>query len=522
MTESRTDHTADERKLLLGVDVGGSGARVAAFTVDGALVASGRAPYAPHFDTDGTSYYRIPEVQQAVVDALAEMFASRLVAASEIAAVSSSLNNWMIAGYGDDGEPVTDYMFFLDPRMTDRIATVHAELEAGGVSADTYLRRVYTAPRLLSALTSIREQEPELFARVRRWACSVQPFVYGLLGGHTDVEPEDTLGGTGIYDVFQHRFDPAITSAIGVGEDDWAAPVYPGAFCGVVSAEGAARSGLVKGTPLFAGVADRLAEMYGQGAISEKHINIGMGTTSVVSRLTKSQPEYSPAIQVMGGGDDATIRVGFGIGFFGRALQWAHDALSYGTLNQHELAELIQGGGGFDAMMKVAATSPAGANGVVFLPQFMGLPENPDVRATFTGITPFTTAGDIIRSVLEGLVFELHGGIAAISQSTGGGITTAYATGGPTRSGVWTQIIADILDMPVLITDVASDLAACKGAAIVAGVGLGVYDDVADAARRAVGEVRRFEPQEPEAAFYREAMQHYRSLRTALSDHVYV
>jgi xylulokinase len=156
------------------------------------------------------------------------------------------------------------------------------------------------------------------------------------------------------------------------------------------------------------------------------------------------------------------------------------------------------GGTRFDLMNEMAAGSPAGSNGLLYLPYLL-ISTNPDATqqraGCYFGLATTTTRGDLCRAVMEGTAYALRDTIARLLQANIH-IQELRLTGGPAESTLWNQITADVTGLPVLVPAVGSG-AAAYGAALLAGMGVGVIpmDDDYQALRRMVTLRRRYDPQ---------------------------
>lgn len=184
------------------------------------------------------------------------------------------------------------------------------------------------------------------------------------------------------------------------------------------------------------------------------------------------------------------------------SLRWFRDALA---------PEL-----GYDALDREAATVGAGSAGLVFLPYLTGERSphaDPLARGAFVGLTVTHQRRHLARAVLEGVAFGLRDGLDQMTASGLAAPRQIRASGGGIASAVWRQILADVLQAE--IATVATAEGAAFGAAMLATVGAGWFDDVAGAAGRAVKVTPVAEPG-PDASAYADALASYRALYPAL------
>ena len=172
----------------------------------------------------------------------------------------------------------------------------------------------------------------------------------------------------------------------------------------------------------------------------------------------------------------------------------------------------LGGGLSFDELTEEAARAAPGSDGVVFLPYMAGERSpvwNPDAKGVFYGLSYDKTRGHMIRAVLEGVAFSLEHNLRTAAQ-TGVIVDTLNAMGGASNSVLWTQIKADVTGKTIRVP--SSDTATTLGAAILAGIGCGVYGSYDEAVGRTIRITRVQEPNPDNRAVYDRAMELYLQL----------
>src|SRR5205807_8375032 len=174
------------------------------------------------------------------------------------------------------------------------------------------------------------------------------------------------------------------------------------------------------------------------------------------------------------------------------------------------------GGASFEALVREAATWPAGTEGLLFLPYLAGerTPHaDPDARGAFAGLSVRHDRGALVRAVLEGVAFGLRDSLDLIA-ALGGRPMLGRVSGGGARSNLWLQIVASALEMP--LQRVAVDEGAAFGAAILGGVAAGVWGDVREGIAATVRPGDLVEPIPEWVEVYRERREQFRALYPAL------
>jgi len=194
------------------------------------------------------------------------------------------------------------------------------------------------------------------------------------------------------------------------------------------------------------------------------------------------------------------------------ALTWFRDQLGGPEVDR----AATEGRSGYDALTALAAGVPAGCEGLTMLPHLAGAfsPEYvPSARGVFAGFTLAHTRGHFVRAVLEAVAFMLRRNLELLARA-GAPATEIHSHGGGARSPLWNQVKADACGLPVVTLE--GEDAAVRGDAMLAGVAVGVYPDLAAAAAAFVAPGARFEPDPATRAAYDDAYDRYVRLFDAL------
>jgi xylulokinase len=325
----------------------------------------------------------------------------------------------------------------------------------------------------------VRGHEPELWSRVRSIMLPKDYVRFKLTGARaTDVAD---ASGTLLFDVVNRRWSGEILRV-----SDLQPEILPQVFespevTGRVSKDGAVASGLREGTPVVAGGGDQAAGAVGMGIVEPGNVSATVGTSGVVFAATSS-PKVEPKGRIHtfchaipGRWHVMGVTQGAGL-----SLRWFRDQFG--------------GGATYDALMKEAAEAPAGSDGLLWAPYLMGerTPHlDPNARGALVGLTAQHTRAHVIRAILEGVAFSLRDTFT-IFQELGVPIKSVRLGGGGARSPLWQQIQTDVYGMPVDL--IKAEEGAAYGAALLAGVGAGVWRSVEAACETAVHVAKRVEP----------------------------
>jgi xylulokinase len=355
----------------------------------------------------------------------------------------------------------------------------------------------FTAPKIIW----VRQHEPQVYAQIAHILLPKDYIRWALSGEyHTDVADG---AGMLLLDVAHRRWSEAVLNELEIPAE-WLPQVHEGtAITCTVSPQAAALTGLKAGTPIVGGGGDQAAQAVGVGAVEAGVIALTVGTSGVVFAPLGSYA-YEPQGRLHAFCHSIPNQwhfMGVMLSAAG-SLQWYKD-----TLAAHME---------FEALLAEAQAVAPGSNGLQFLPYLTGeRTPHPDplARGAFIGLTARHTRGHMTRAVLEGVAFGLRDGFELIQQSESGKlIHEVRVSGGGAKSPLWRQILANVLNVPLLQVEALEG--AAYGAALLAGIGVGVWAD-GKAAAQAVQIEAEILPDQHIVA-YEAAYQVYRGLYPTL------
>jgi xylulokinase len=321
----------------------------------------------------------------------------------------------------------------------------------------------------------VRENEPENWKRVRS-VMLPKDYVRFRLTGERATDMADA-SGTLLLDVAHRRWSREMLQAAEIDERLLPSLHESPDVCGKISGDGAAATGLRVGTPVVAGAGDQAAGATGMGIVAAGTVSATIGTSGVVFAAT-DRPALDPrgrvhtfchAIpgrwHVMGVTQAA-----------GLSLRWFRDTFATNSTGARE---------SYDQLTAEAAKIPAGSDGLLWTPYLMGerTPHlDSNARGALVGLTASHTRAHVVRAILEGVAFSLRDTLTLFREMNVP-VTTIRLGGGGARSPLLRQIQADVYGHAVEIVE--AEEGAAYGAAILAGVGGGVWPSV-DAACAAV------------------------------------
>jgi xylulokinase len=492
--------------LLLGIDVGTGGTRALVIDERGGIVASATAEHAPFASPEtGWAEQDPHDWWRATREAVAAVLRHPGVSADAIKAVGFSGQMHGSTLLDSHDEVVRPALLWCDQRTDKQCAQITDTIGAARLIELTLNPALtgFTAPKLLW----VREHEPEKWRAVRS-VLLPKDYVRFRLTGHKATDVADA-SGTLLFDVGARKWSSIVLDAL-----DLKPSLMPEAFespmvTGSVSPTGAEATGLKAGTPVVGGGGDQAAGAVGMGIVRAGAVSATIGTSGVVFAATDS-PVLEPGGRihtfchaVPGRWHVMGVTLGAGL-----SLRWFRDQF---------VAAGLQPRDPYDVMTDAAATAPAGSDGVLWAPYLMGerTPHlDPHARAALVGLSGSHTRAHVFRAVLEGVAFSLKDSFS-IFEAMRVPISHVRLGGGGARSPLWRKIQADTYGYPVEI--VAAEEGAAYGAALLAGVGAGVWKTVDDACEAVVRVVTRIEPDPTDRATLARQYERYRRLYPALS-----
>jgi xylulokinase len=356
----------------------------------------------------------------------------------------------------------------------------------------------FTAPKILW----VKENEPEIFSRARHILLPKDYIRYKLTNEYAMDKADGA--GTVLFDLKARDWSDEVLAALDIPRA-WMPSTFEGTeITGYVTEEVALLTGLKEGTPVVAGGGDQAAGAVGMGVVEPGIVGLTVGTSGVVFATTPS------ALIEPDGRLHAFCHAVPGMWHFmgvmlsaAGSLQWYRDTLAPDV--------------SFDDLLKEAESIPAGSEGLQFLPYLSGeRTPHPDplARGAFIGLTLRHSRAHMTRAALEGVAFGLKDSFTLIQNAGLGAVTQVRASGGGTKSALWRQILASVLEAELVTVNTTEGGA--YGAALLAGVGAGAWGSMAEACSACIKITGSTQPAPSEVEAYRKSYAVYCDLYPAL------
>jgi xylulokinase len=496
---------------LLGIDVGSTNLKAVLFGTDGRLVAKRDVPTeCVHPDPAHPDWavWRPEQIWGGIAESVRAVTAA--AAGGEIVGVA-------VTGMGMDGVPVDKNGKWLYPFISwhcPRTAPQQAWwLEH--IGADEQFARggnqVWTFNTALRLLW-MREHEPAILAKTHKWLL-IEDFVNFMLCGElaTDYSMAST---TLLFDQRTQGWNSDFLSRARIDRALLCDPHPAGTVLGRVHAAAAEATGLKQGTPVVLGGHDYCCGCLPTGAFDPGVLLDVLGTWEMVVSALR-EPVLTPEVQRMGVLVDSHVARGryavMGATVAADMLEWFKREIGVPALGGE--AE----GSEWARLIDLASRAPAGCNGVYFLPHMSGsfCPIlDPASSGAFVGLRGIAGRGDLFRAVVEGLNYQFLEIVRGFERGLGAANGKIVAIGGPTKNKLWMQVKADVTGLAVEVPDL--DEAVPLGAALLAGIGTGVYRDEREAFEQVWRPGATYVPDPQAQARYAELYARYESLYPAL------
>jgi xylulokinase len=501
---------------LLGIDLGTTGVKAALFSADnGQVLSSAFVDYPLVHPQPGWAEQDPATWWHATITAIRTCLVGAVrhnVQSADVRAVGLSGQMHGVVLLDEHHQVLRPCIIWADQRseaqcrwMTERVGAARLiELVSNPALPG------FSAPKLLW----VRDNEPEIFSRARTMLLP-KDYIRFRLTGKVAMEISDAAG-TCLLDVKQGTWSSEVLDALGLDPNLLPPIVASDTISGTITAEVAALTDLLAGTPVAGGGADNACGAVGNGIVQPGLALVSIGTSGVVLAYADTpKVDTSGPVPRVHTFNHAVPKAWYLMGVTqgaGLSLRWVRDNIG---LPERAL-ERWTGLDAYDLLAQEAESVSEGSDGLLFLPYLQG-ERTPHLdayaRGGWIGLTASHDRRHLVRSVLEGVAFSLKDCFSII-QEQGLSLEQLRATGGGAKSRLWRQIIADVLGVELVTTNAAEGPA--FGAALLAGVASGIYASISQACETTIHVVERTAPRPEAEHAYTQAYETYRALYPAL------
>ena len=480
--------------LYIGVDLGTSSVKLVLMDETGKIHGTTSREYKLYFPQPGWSEQNPADWYNEAIAGLKDLLKD--VDKSEVAGISFGGQMHGLVILDENDEVIRPAILWNDGRTQKQVDYLNNEI--GKETLSKYTANIafagFTAPKILW----VKENEPENFKKIKKIMLPKDYLAYKLSG--TFCTDYSDASGMLLLDVKNRKWSKEMCDICGITED-----MLPKLFdsfekVGELKHDLAAELGLKDGVVIAAGAGDNAAAAVGTGTVGNNKCNISLGTSGTIFMSSDSfAVDSNNALHSFDHADGHFHLMGC--------------MLSAASCNKWWMDEILKTKDYADEQKGI---DKLGENHVFFLPYLMGERSpwnNPNARATFTGITMDTTREDMTQAVLEGVAFATRD-MYEVAKSLGIKIERTKICGGGAKSPLWKKMIANILNLKVDVIE--SEEGPAMGGAMLAAVAAGEYSSVEEIADKFVKVVDTVEPDPELVKKYEERYQQFKLIYPAL------
>ncbi len=455
-----------QEKYILTCDAGTTGCKATLIDAQGRAFASTIGAYDTIYEQPGWAEQDMDLIWRAEIGCIRELLEKVQPAQIAAVALTGTMNGCL--PIDKQGNALCCNIIHSDSRAWPQVEEIRSV-----ISDDDFYRLTgcrldhhYMLPKILW----LRRERPEIYAKAQKFVCT-KDYIYGKLTGTFGLTDYSDASLTIAMDVNRGCWAKEMLSDLGL-EIERMAEIRPGHdVSGTVSAEAARLTGLLEGTPVAIGGGDGSCAARGAGLHRSGDAYCYIGSSSWVSQMT-DKPLLDEQARVFNYLDmDGTSYLTCG------TVQCGASAYNWGIEN-------FLGEKDFGKVEQMAREIAPGCEGVLFLPTLMGERTpywDPNTRGTLLGFTLYHDRRHIARAIYEGVALAL-GTCAKVMQECGHPVRSLMLTGGGAKSGLWPEMLASIIGVDARVHAAAGE-ATSLGAAIAAGVGVGMFESYAAGAK---------------------------------------
>lgn len=495
-------------KNLLGLDIGTTGCKAILFSIDGTQIAKTSREYNVDIPRSQFAEQNLEKVWLLAQEAICEVvYISRV---KEIEAIGLSVHGEAITPVDEGGRSIRPTILGMDTRTGSQNDWLRERIGSEAIFTRTGMpiHTINTLPKLMW----IKEHEPEVWKSASKFLL-VEDFFIQKMTGKAAIS-QCLASRTQLCDLQTGTWADEILNILDLDPSRLANIKPSGTAIGILSEELSSQFGLTNRPQIVTGGHDQACGALGVGLTTPGLASVSTGTAEVVEVVLPSPIVSNPLFE---GNISVYNHVIPGLYLAmtlnhsgGMSLRWFRDGFCESQM--HQSAQ--ENTDAYDLMLSGVSADPSN---LLVLPHFAGSGTptfDTASKAAILGLTFATTRADIAKAILEGLTFELRLNLE-ILKAGGVKIDVLRAIGGGSKSPLWLQLKADITGFPVVTPKITE--AAGFGAALLAGVGVGLFSSAAEAANLFLQLSHQYTPDPIRITAYNTQFNLYKQVYPALS-----
>ena len=499
-------------KYILGIDIGTTSLKAAVFDQSGQKMADAVVEYS--LLTPQTNIVEVPcgvymESIQKCMRIIAE---KNVVDIRQITVVGFSVQGETLCFVDENGEPLMNAIVWMDNRggkQAEELRSIFGDELCYRITGQVSFEANWPAAKILW----LRQNWPELFEKTKKFLLLEDYIIFLLTGKY--VAEGSLLTSTEYWDIRTKKYWPEMLDYLGLDDSYFPEVRESGEVVGTILPEMADLLGISREAVITTGCLDQAAGAIGVGNIYPGIFSENIGAALAICVPTKTltyDPNRQMPVHYFALPDTYMMHT-FTTG--GMCLRWFRDAFCQDEMNMQGLTGIDA----YDLIGSEVARVPAGADGLLMLPHLQGslAPDvNLNAKGVFYGMTLLHKKPHFARSIMESLGYLISRNLEAI-EAMGLEIREIRTMGGGSKSDIWNQIKADITGKTLHVTYSSQDTA-CLGAAILAGKGAGIFDDISTAVDSMVKVRKSFAPNPENRRVYDRQYLKFKMLFNSLSE----
>lgn len=490
-------------EYILGIDIGTTSTKVVLFDLQGAIAGQHSIGY-PLLSPQADIQEQDPaEIYQAVVQSVRAVVERFPEQCKGLIGLSFSAVMHSLIAIDDQGNPLTNSITWADRRSAPWVNKLRQQCDAHGLYSRTGTPIHPMSPLL--KLMWLRDEKPEVFDQAAKFISIKEYVIYRWFGDYW--VDHSIASATGLFNMKALDWDEEALDLAGITPAKLSRLV-PTTHVLSPMAEVVAKSmGIPADLPVVMGASDGVLANLGVGAIAANTVAVTVGTSGAVrAMLDHPQTDEKERLFCYALTEDHWV-IGGAINNGGIVLRWVRDNLADAEV---DTARLLQQDP-YDILTAIAATVPAGSEGLIFHPYLAGERSplwDANARGSFFGLGLNHNKAHMIRAVLEGIVYNLQSVLTALEEVVGPA-QSIRATGGFAHSALWRQMLADVFNRAVMIPE--SHEGSCFGAAVLGLYALGRIESLS-AVTRMLSDIHAHQPIAENVERYQQVLPLYKQL----------
>lgn len=499
------------KEYLMGIDIGTSGTKTVLFDTEGKTIGSATVEYKLLQPKIGWAEQSPEDWWKAVVNSIKMVMDKTKVNTEDIKGIGLTGQMHGLVLLDENNQVLRPAIIWADQRTAkecEEITSIIGREKLIEITANPAITG-FTASKIMW----VKNHEPHIYERTNKMLLP-KDYIRFMLTGQFATEVSDA-SGMQLMNIKERNWSKEVLNKLEIDKKLLPKMYESQEVTGYINKNASEITGLKEGTPVVGGAGDQAAGAIGNGIVRNGVASSTIGTSGVVFAYTdevkidKQGRVHTFCHAIPGTWHVMGVTQGAGL-----SLRWFRDNF---CSSEKEVASLTDKDV-YEIMTLEAEKIKAGSEGLIYLPYLMGerTPHlDPWARGVFFGLTPTHTKGHMIRAIMEGVSYSLKDCMEVIKQM-GINISEIRLSGGGNRSPLWRQMQSDMFENDVMTIN--SSEGPALGAALLAGVGVGIYSSVQEACKIVIKKRDQQSPIKENVEVYRKYYELYKRLYSSIKD----